>query len=199
MKTQIVSKALLVTFLLVTLSSSIWAENTEYVKVSVIPGKKVLIHVYNLQKQPLSIEITDSETSFKVYTSEQPGESVYRKVYNLSNLPAGNYTIGIKFGNKVFEKEVQINDYVCILLDEKEFIVPEFEIEDKNLVITFPGSENEKVDVSFLNDSEMFFKDEAVNWKVSKRKYNLAELLPGDYKVVLSSDDKSYSYYFDLK
>jgi hypothetical protein len=199
MKTQIVSKALLVTFLLVTLSSSIWAENTEYVKVSVIPGKKVLIHVYNLQKQPLSIEIMDSETSFKVYTSEQPGESVSRKVYNLSNLPAGNYTIGIKFGNKVFEKEVQINDYICILLDEKEFIVPEFEIEDKNLLITFPGSENEKVDVSFLNDSEMFFKDEAVNWKVSKRKYNLAELLPGDYKVVLSSDDKSYSYYFDLK
>jgi hypothetical protein len=200
MKTQINSKALLVTtFLLFTLISSTWAEKTESVQVSVMPGKKVLIHANNPQKHPFSIEITNSETSFKVHTSELSGNSIYRQVFNLSKLPVGNYTIAIIFENKVFEKEIQINDYMCIVLEEKVFNLPDFEIQDKNLLITYLDSKTEKVNVSFMHGDEVFFKDESVNWPVTKRNYNLAKLVPGDYQVLLSTGDKSYSYNFDVK
>lgn len=200
MKTQIGSKNLLVTtLLLLTLIYSMRAENNESVQVSVMPGKKVLIHAYNPQKQPLSIEITESVTNSKVYTSEKPRDAVYHQVYNLSKLPLGKYMISIRQDNKVFEKEVQITEDICILQGEKIFNAPEFEIKDKKLLITFLDSKNEKVNVSFINGSEVFFKDESVNWPVSKRKYNLTALEQGDYQVVLSSEDKSYSYSFAVK
>jgi hypothetical protein len=174
------------------------AENSENVRLVMLQNKKVLLEANNLQNQPLSIEISNSITNDMVYSAVIKNNALYKKYYNLSSLPEGNYTFTIKLDNEVFVKEIQLNA-LPLLLSETSYYEPVFLDENNSLVVNFINPDKENIIVSFKRDYDSFFKDEPGNLHSFSRKYNLKKLEPGEYQVELLSGDKQYIHYVNVK
>jgi hypothetical protein len=196
-------KILKVTLLICGLFTSliIQAKETDRMVVitTVMPQKRVVLRISDAPKKSLELNIRNSATGEMVYEGKMSEDISYIKVFNLSNLPEGEYDLTVETEEKVYRKYLAVNRATCHLLSESEYHKPVFDNEDGSLRIAFSNPEDEKLTISFRNSLGTFFKDEANQVKVFKRKYNLAMLEPGDYHVDLLAGEDTYSYYFEIR
>ncbi len=97
MKTRVKTNAITAMMgllLLVALTVNVKAGNTEDVKVIMLSGKKVMLQVQNPSMQQIKFNITD-ESNQNLYSANLPTDASYLKVYDLSNLPEGDYKVTI--------------------------------------------------------------------------------------------------------
>ncbi|HJZ40357.1 MAG TPA: hypothetical protein VJ203_08325 [Bacteroidales bacterium] len=182
--------------MLLTVGISARGESSEKVIMVMLQNKKVLIETNNPQKQQVSIKILDKATDETVYTSKPDNDAFTRKYYDLSNLPDGNYTVGVKMDNRIFEKEIQISSAGEVLLNEKIYYEPVFAFDRKSMEVTFSNPNKESVVIAFRKGNESFFTDEPGSHGAFSRKYNLKNLDRGHYLIELSSGGKYYSQPF---
>ncbi len=185
--------------LVFALTVTVKAENTENVKVIMLSGKKVLLKVQNPARQNMQLEIKHNGSTLNLYSAKLPDEAVYAKVYDLSQLPEGKYKVALQLNNKVFEKEVSLSNEGSRLVSETTYYLPSFHQQDGNLLVSYPNPMKGSVSVTFYKENDGFFSDKPASPSVFQRNYILTNLEPGPYSVELSSDNETYSYYFDVK
>ena len=201
MKTRVKTNAVAVMMgllLFFALTVSVKAGNTEDVKVIMLSGKKVMLQVQNPYMQQMEINITDESNQY-LYSSKLPMDAAFRKVYDLSNLPEGNYKVLLQLSNKVLEKDVRIEGGKTAVINESTHYLPYFKKKDNNLMVNYLNTAKDKVSVSFYSNTDKFFSDKPDNATSFQRLYSLEKLEPGQYNIELTSGDKMYSYPFEVQ
>ncbi|MFO7370084.1 MAG: DUF3244 domain-containing protein [Bacteroidales bacterium] len=169
------------------------------VHASVMPNKKVVLRISDAPKRALELNIENASTGEVVYQQRLSRDTVYLKVFSLTNLPEGEYSMTIETEEKVYRKFLGITRDSCLLLGEAEDYKPIFDNENENLLITFRNSKDEKLKVLFRNSLGIFFKDEPGQATSLRRKYNLSMLEPGSYQVDLMAGNDIYTYSFEIR
>ena len=200
MKTRVKTKitAMMGLLLFVALTVNVKAGNTEDVKVIMLSGKKVMLQVQNPSMQQIKFNITD-ESNQNLYSASLPEKESYLKVYDLSNLPEGDYKLTLELNNKVLEKDVRLKGDNSSIISEATHYLPYFNKKDNDLLVSYLNTTNKNVSVSFYRNADLFFSDTPEKRMNIQCSYNLKNLQPGQYTVELSSSDKMYSYAFEVQ
>ena len=156
---------------------------------------KVLVSLEDVQANIVSLSIEDKFANTVYYDSKVKGDESYKKVYDVSNLPDGTYTLTADFGKSTVTKDFTVIDSKVIENSDKEKKVcsPVFRKVDDKLIVLYQCPDKNDVNVAFKNDYETFFSHDSKNSKLAA-KFDISELPKGDYEVVLNSGAEQYSY-----
>jgi hypothetical protein len=190
---------LLLSSILFAFGQSSKAEVPENVKLKVLSDQRIAIYVQNPLKQQMSLVIKNSVSDAIEYNAEIQASGYYNRIYNLSNLPEGGYTVIFTIDNTVYEKEILLKSQGSELLAETKYEAPTVHLEDNSVYLTVINHENEKVSVTFWKNAEHFFTDTPIVNTSFKRQYNLSRLEPGEYAITVLTGDKDYTYPIEVK
>jgi hypothetical protein len=198
MKTQVnVLRSLMLGGVMIGTIATASAVIPEDIKFTILPNKKVILESNLPQGKVGSVEITDQTTQDQVYEADLSARKSGKTVYNLTSLPAGNYTMKVDLDDKVYEQGFRLDESSSSETHETSYSVPVFENKNGVLSIIYDKSGADKVEVSFSKYSDTFFTDVIDSKTPFSRPYNLKNLDRGTYYVVVKSGDKSFGYSFD--
>jgi hypothetical protein len=170
------------------------AQSPEKIQLSVKESKIVLIESAIISHGNASVKITDAGLFQEVYSEEIPMDNRWKRTYNLTKLPEGTYRIQVNLNDFVYDREIQIDDQRSVVKAESDYAIPEFSENGKSLYVKFSASNDEKVTVSFLKDSEEFFSNVIEAKAPFSQPYSLENLSSGDYFVEVRSGEKVFGY-----
>lgn len=152
---------------------------------NVKPGQQLLIKDYN---------------DAVLYHETIDRSGMYSKVFDLSFLPSGNYYFEL-------EKDIEFNiipfkvssDKVEVFKEKENKLYKPFVRSKANKVYLSRMSLNEqplKVNIYFdgINGEELIFAEDLKNKKIVERIYTFDEHIEGLYKIVVSTEGKTFYY-----
>lgn len=192
---KVMLRALFVLVAVVTLSGTALSSGSVSFKPLTEDGK-VLVSLEDVQADVVNLTIEDKYEDVVYYSSKVSGDELYKKVYDMSNLPDGTYVLTAMFGKVEVKEEFVVNDSEVKKLEKEDSKItcqPVFRLKDNALVVLYQCPTNNDVKVTFASENEVFFDHESGQSKLAA-KYDLSSLPNGDYEVVLNTGGESFKY-----
>ena len=152
-----------------------------------------------LNNDSFNYEITfESEKGDIVYykQSETPKHNL-QKIFDVKNLDNGNYKMVLKVNSMTIEKELLVTAKKIYFNETEMFQEPYFVFDGQNLKLTHLNFSQNKFNLKILNDGELVYKTKLGSDLALHTGYNLSKFENGNYKVVLSSAEKEFTYKFE--
>ncbi|MBN2813764.1 MAG: hypothetical protein JXQ80_06775 [Bacteroidales bacterium] len=169
------------------------------VKTMALPQKQIRLAVRDVTPGPVQVSIRMIQTGEQVYETRLKKDTAYNRVFDLKQLPEGEYLLVVETEDQEYTASFVINADACLVYKESRNRKPMFESGDDNLLITWQNHGRQKVSVIFRNAMGKIFTDEVEDAGILQRKYNLTMLEPGDYEVDLVADGTTYNYRFEIR
>lgn len=196
---NVMLRALLVLVSFVTLGGNALSSGNVSFKPLTEEGK-VLVSLEDSQTELISISIEDKYENVVYYSSKVSGDELYKKVFDVSNLADGNYSLIADFGTNKVREEFEVLDSKVVYSKTSGEIEckPVFKVKDNSLIVLYQCPLNNPVKVDFKENSETFYTHKSDKSQLAA-KYNLSQLPNGEYSVVLNSGDRRYTYNFEVE
>lgn len=167
--------------------------------------------INNAFKQ-VSLEVSGFGGPVKVTLAEEKGEilmedripagNAFSKVLDLSNLPAGAYTILVASELRETVQPLRITAVDMILNEDmrREYFAPVLRLRERDLDINWFNTRVADVGIAiFEADGPEIFRDKIHNVTRLERRYKLSDLRRGTYTVQISTPYKMYNQTITLK
>jgi hypothetical protein len=191
------TKKCIVTMLAIAIA--IIASATEKPKTNVqsLNANQVLVTVEANRATEMEISILDETGSIVYYKKTRKPLTRINKIYDVENLGNGNYSLELKVGNLVSERELTVTNSKIIVSKPREFSIPYFAFNGENLIISYLNFDNEKFRLEVYNDRRLVYKTKIENETPLNKGFDFSKLEAGNYQVVLNSINKNFSYNFE--
>ena len=190
----------LILFLVVLVSGN--ANATGKLKVDVIRGKneKVLVNVLLARDSKFEVNVTDSKGDIVYNESEISPSLDYKKIFDLSDLKDGKYTLKVKLDDEVNLSELVVKDGIVQFVKNDEEVSPNFKLNGKILEFSFPNSSDQNVRLLLYNNdtNHWIYQENLYPESDISQTLNLSKLYQGSYKAVLISGNVTFDYSFHL-
>jgi hypothetical protein len=170
-------------------------------KVNIVPlnSEKAVVAISTTDAANLQISI-ENENGEKVYYKEADAEnSDYKKVFDFSNLEAGDYKLSVSTNGLTTERQFSIDKDNIEVGKEKYLMEPYFSYKDGALKFSYLNFPEENVNLNLYTNSDLVYSKSIGNKFNILEGYDLSKLDKGTYTVVLSSWSGVYSYDFEVK
>ncbi|HEY3370361.1 MAG TPA: hypothetical protein VGK10_05895 [Prolixibacteraceae bacterium] len=166
-------------------------------KVNIVPltSEKAVIAISNTTASNFQITI-ENENGETVYYKETGSESKdYRKVFDFSNLESGAYKLTASIDGATTERSFSIDKRQIAVGKEKVSLEPYFAYKEGILALSFLNFSQESMVLNFYdrNNELVFTKEIGDSFDVNKG-FDLSKLANGEYSVVLSTENRNYTY-----
>ena len=143
-----------------------------------------------------SVELTITNTAGEVFfTKSVRGEDNYFQMFDLSNLPDGNYSVNLSDGANTTNKRFTVTNSLAKIIKVNEDPKPNFIMpDDQTLIVSYFNVYSNDVNIFFMLDDEVVFEDRGLTGITLSKKYSLRQLPAGKYTVKLYSGGQIYSY-----
>ena len=143
-----------------------------------------------------SVELTISNTAGEAFfTKSVHGENNYFQMFDLANLPDGNYSVKLFDGTNTTQKSFTVSNSLARVIKANEEPKPNFMMpDDKTLIVSYLNTNFNDVNIFFMLDDEVVFEDRGLTEMTVSKKYSLRQLPAGKYTVKLYSGGQIYSY-----
>lgn len=153
-----------------------------------------VLHLYmDSLDQTAKFTIFD-ENRFALYEETSEKMLDYKKRFDLSKLPEGNYTFEIELGNKIQVYSFEVDDHIVKVSNEiKEVFSPTILFRDDLLGISLLNPEAQEVKiVIFDNKGNELISDIHEEKQNVAVRYNLTQLPMGVYTLVVKTNNRTY-------
>jgi hypothetical protein len=174
---------------------------TGNLKVNILPitSETAVVAISNAQASNFQIRIANNKGEV-VYYKETDSESIdYRKIFDFSELENGDYKLSVTVDVATTEREFSIKNHNIAVGKEKSRIEPFFAYKDGVLKLSYLNFSEEKLNLNFYSGNELIYSKEIGKDFSVQEGYNLSKLDKGVYAVVLSTNDKSYTYNVEVE
>ncbi|WP_299666726.1 DUF3244 domain-containing protein [uncultured Polaribacter sp.] len=193
MKTTI-KKCLVVVMMLGTFIN--YANGTK-TAIDVIDGKRVKVE-FKIVKKGQTLSIKD-ENGIVMYSQKIETSGTYSKTFDLSKLKKGKYTTELEKDYEILVKSFKILDGQIYFEGEKKIFKPVIRTENNLVLISKIAFNKEPLKVALYYNDEIIFSETVKDSKVVvNRVYKLSEEEKGDYRVVINSDNRTYTKDFKI-
>lgn len=130
------------------------------------------------------------------------GTVYFAKIFNLEQLPAGEYQVSIATDTRETVQPLYINDkgVVLDLAARHELFVPTINVKADHIDVSLFNNRIASVEVKIIDDKgDVIFSDEAANIIKLERRYNTAKLAKGNYIFSVSMPSRTYYKEFSVK
>lgn len=170
-------------------------------KVNILPltSEKAVVAISAADAANFRISI-ENEKGEKVYYKETDADSKdYRKVFDFSNLEKGDYKLSVSVDGLTTERLFKIESENIAVGRENSLIEPYFSYKAGILKMSYLNFPEKNISLNFYtNDNLVYSKDLGNKFNVTEG-FDLSKLERGNYSVVLSTENNSYTYNVDLK
>jgi hypothetical protein len=190
-------KKLLVLAMMVLAAGYTYAFNPN---VKFVGDKKLAIKLNNVSENTkLSIKDLNGYT---LYSDEvEKSDNFYTRTFNLSDLPCGDYMVEIEGDIRIYTfKVVVAEDKVSSLVAESKVAFKPLAYERNNRVyVLMNNPELSPLNVTIYNrDGEVVFTETLAAKERLERIYDFSNI-SGDYKIEMSSNEKTYVQTVSIK
>ena len=171
---------------------------TNYANVEKI-SKNIRVVFENVEKNH-ALTIKDQE-GVVLYNENIHENGMLVKFFDFSTLNDGIYTIEVEKEHEIIIKEVDIKDNVVTLnkAAEKVLYRPSIEIKEDRVFVSRINTDKSPLHVTvYYKDHEIAEETVASEKEVVTKVYHLDEALRGNYSIVVSSKETSYSKEFSF-
>ncbi|TXD50129.1 DUF3244 domain-containing protein [Polaribacter sp. IC073] len=195
MKT-IIKKYLVAIIMLVT---SINYANEKATSINTIDGKKVRVEFKAVKKgHTLSIK---NEDGTLIYSKELKNSGNFSQIFDLSKLEEGNYTTELEKDYEITVKYFAVLDNKISFNKEETIFKPVIRAENNLVLISKITFNKEPLKVSLYYKDELILSEtitRTASETILNKVYRVSKEKKGDYKVIVSSNDRSYLKNFSL-
>ena len=169
---------------------------TGNLKVNILPlsNEKAVVAISNANIGNFQISIENDKGEVVYYKETDDKGNDYRKIFDFSNLDNGDYKLSATSDNFTTERSFKIKNKTIAVGKEKNMMEPFFAYKDGVLKLSYLNFSEENLSLNFYDKNNLVYsKDLGYKFDVNEG-FNLKKLDKGSYSVVLSTDDKTYSY-----
>ena len=169
-------------------------DNTNYKEAK----KTVKVEFNNVKKgQTLTIKNSNGLT---VYNNEIQNSGDYSKTFDFSALENGIYSAELNKDFEIVIKQFNVENGLVTFLNNKDekIFKPIIRTEGELLLISKINFNNEPLKVTLYYNDEAVLSETISGDKLLQRVYKLSEKEVGAYKVVVSSDERTYTKDFTI-
>jgi hypothetical protein len=194
MKTMNAISKVTMLFAFVAFANTLMA--TGNLKVNIVPmtAEKAVVEISSAAASNFQISISNSKGEVVYYNETDEESSDYRKVYDFSDLENGNYKLSVTIENQTTERLFSINNKNLAVGKEKNSMKPFFSYKDDILKLSYLNFSEKNMNLDFYNGNDLVYSHKIDNQFTVNKGFDLSKLDKGNYSVVLSADDKTYTY-----
>jgi len=174
---------------------------TGNLKVNILPinSETAVVAISNAEASNFQISIANNKGEVVYYKETDSASNDYRKIYDFSDLENGDYKLSVTVDVLTTEREFSIKNQNISVGKEKNHIEPFFTYKDGILKLSFLNFSQENLNLNFYNGSELVYTKSIGDEFSVQEGFNLSKLDKGVYSVLLSTNDKSYSYNVEVE
>lgn len=162
--------------------------------------KKFTLSIEGL-KDNAEIILTD-ESGQILLSQETNGQPAFAKVFNLSQLPEGEYFLTVSTSLTETVQPLTLNE-TGVLFDsgkKREFFKPVIRVAEGYVDVSLFNGRIGDVSVRiFDHKNEMVFQEKLDNVLVVEKRYRLSQLPWGNYSIEVATPSKTYYKAFDVR
>ena len=181
-------------FAFVAFANTVMASGNLKVNILPLTFEKAVVSISNTIASNFQITI-ENENGETIYYKETSADSKdYSKVFDFSNLEAGDYKLTASIDGSTTERSFNIDERKIAVGKEKSELAPFFAYKQGILALSFLNFSEENLIVNFYNNNELVYSKEIGDKFNVNKGFDLTKLANGVYTVVLSTDTKNYTY-----
>ncbi len=189
------------TFIFVWLSLASKASNNPTIIIKHPEKKKFSLLLHQLDREAYTVQLRD-QAGRRLFKKNITNVDSFGKVYDLKNLPNGEYTLSVENQQKILIQTITIEASTLKIATGKweTSFKPYFAKAYSHVDMTFLQLENTATFVEIINESAEVIHQERIEevGSICKR-FNLDLLAPGDYTFVVSVQDQVYQKTISIK
>jgi len=170
-------------------------------RLNILPlnSERAVVAITNNEAANFQISIEDKKGEKIFYKETRSDNNDYRKIYDFSELENGEYKMTVTINGDTAERTFNINDSNITVSKEKKIEEPYFSYIDGVLKVSYLNFSEEKLNLNFYKDNELVYSKSLGNKFNVIEGYDLSKLEEGVYSVVLSGNDRTFTYGVDIK
>jgi hypothetical protein len=190
------TKKILITVLALAIVTFASAADLSKMMVNPLNAKQLIVSVVNDGVANFEISVFARNGDMVYFKQSDKPILSYQKIFDVQNLENGKYKMIFKVDNSSIEKDFTVTTNKIFLGVSELTIDPYFVFDGKDLKLSYLNFNKEKFNLEIYNEKELIFKTKIGDDFPIHSGYNLSKLEAGNYKAVLSSYDKEFSYQF---
>jgi len=169
---------------------------TGNLKVNILPltAEKAVVAISNTAAANFQISIANEKGEVVYYKETDADSKDFRKVFDFSNLDKGDYKLSVTADESTTERLFKIENKNIAVGKEKSIMEPYFAYKDGVLKLSYLNFSEENLSLNFYDKNDLVYSKEIGDRFNVNEGFNLSKLDKGIYSVVLSTDEKSYTY-----
>ena len=194
MKTMNAISKVTMLFAFVAFANTLMA--TGNLKVNIVPmtAEKAVVEISSAAASNFQISISNNQGEVVYYNETDEESSDYRKVFDFSDLDNGKYKLSVTIENQTTERLFSINNKNLAVGMEKNSMKPFFSYKDDILKLSYLNFSEKSMNLDLYNGNDLVYSHKIDNQFAVNKGFDLSKLDKGNYSVVLSADDKTYTY-----
>ncbi len=180
-------------------ATSVLASGNLKVNIQPISAEKAVVMISSLTESDLKISVEDSHGRIVYYKEVAEPTGDYRKVFDFSDLEAGQYKLSVESDRLTAKREFEIKDWKIQVGEEKTTLEPYFAYNDGLLRCSYLNFPKEDLKIYFCDKNQVIYTKEIGRVFNVSEALNLSKLEKGNYTAVLSTKDKEYAYDINIK
>jgi hypothetical protein len=194
MKTIKTISKLTMLFAFVAFANTLMASGNLKVNILPLTSETAVVAISNTTASNFQISIANDKGETIYYKETGADSKDYRKVFDFSNLENGDYKLTASIDGLTTERPFKINNKNISVGKEKSAMEPYFAYEKGVLKLSYLNFSEENLSLNFYDKDDLIYS-KAIGDKFNVNEgFDLSKLANGAYTVVLSTNDKSYSY-----
>ena len=190
------SKRFLITVLATALVTIASATNLSKMVVNKLNENQLIVSVVNDKVSNFEISVYAINGDMVYFKQSDKPISSYQKIFDVQNLENGKYKMTLKLDGTSMEKNFTVTTNKILLGESVLSNDPYFIFDGKDLKFSYLNFKNEKFKFEIYEGNELIFKTKIGTYFPINSGFNLSKLEAGNYKAVLSSFNKKYTYQF---
>ncbi len=199
MKTILSISKVTMLFAFVAFANTLMASGNLKVNIHPLESEKAIIAISNAEESNFQISILNDQGEVVYYKETTDGNMDYRRVFDFSNLENGDYKLSVTVDKATTERSFNMKNKNISVGKEKNMIEPYFAFKDGILKISFLNFSEADVKLNLFDKNDLVYEKELGSRFDVNGGFDLSRLEKGTYSVILSADDKAYSYHLNVE
>lgn len=165
-------------------------------KMNVIPvtTDRAMVSIENENPAQFEVSIEAENGDLVYYKQSENPITDYRKVFDFTDLEAGNYVLNLKVNDTSVSNEFSVSHKGIVIGEKKMRYAPYFNYKEDVLQLSYLNFDKEPLKLKFYDENGLVYQTELGRDFNIATGYDLSKLENGSYTVVLSSFDNEFTY-----
>lgn len=162
--------------------------------MNVIPinADRILVAMENEVPSPMEVSVTDKDGRLVFYKSVRRPDKDYKKIYDLSALEDGRYSLTLTVNNQRAQRTIDLREDKVLVGDLRFAYDPTFNFADNTLKFSYLNFDEENMNFILYREGTEVFRSSLGNEFALTKGFDLSALDRGYYDVVIASKNKQY-------